>query len=155
MAAVVLLITVFSIFIGKNSQPTYKVDNGITSDELETMDTVEVKNMNFTNSQGISFTYTGQTINDKPNGIGTGQYDNGEYNGPYINGLRSGDNATFNTSDGENAFVGTFKNDEYYKGSLTLKSGEYFEGEFRNGQPYNGSWQNADGTFNSEIINGQ
>lgn len=109
----------------------------------------------YTNSKGIGFGYVGEWANDMPNGQGTGYYNNGTYNGPYVDGLRSGENCTFNTSDGMNTYVGSFADDEYNHGVLTLNTGEYFEGDFYNGQPYNGTWYNADGSFNSDVKDGK
>lgn len=72
-----------------------------------------------------------------------------------MNGLRSGENCTYNTSDGANTFVGSFKDDEYDHGILTLSTGLYFEGNFYNGQPYNGTWYNSDGSYNSDVTEGK
>lgn len=130
-------------------------NNGQTIETQETAKIYNVMNHRFKNSQGLTFTYTGQMKNNEPNGIGTGKYANGTYSGPYSNGLRHGEDGTFKTSDGKNSYKGSFYNDKYNRGTLTLNTGVSFIGTFSNGQPFNGTWYNADGTYNSEVKNGK
>lgn len=132
---------------------TLQVDTTMT--DTAVTEVTQVTDYAFTNSQGLKFTYTGPLVNDEPNGEGTGMYANGTYSGPYSNGLRHGEDGTFKTSDGKNSYKGSFYNDKYNRGTLTLNTGESFEGTFSNGQPYNGTWYNADGTFNSNVKNGK
>lgn len=154
IAVVVLIIVLISMCKGNTSNTSIPIaDNDTIIEQTDSI--ISGQDLYVTTSKGISFYYTGQIVDSIPNGIGTGRYDNGEYNGQYVNGLREGDNGRFETYDGKNIFEGSFKNDEYEKGTLTLNTGEYFIGDFKDGQPYNGSWQNADGTFNSEVVNGK
>ena len=102
----------------------------------------------YTNSKGETFTYTGEVDeNGIPDGEGKGTYNDGEYEGEYVNGLRHG-TATYDTSDGSNHFEGTYSNDEYSKGRLTFTDdGSYFEGTFSSNEPYNGTYyDNSDNT---------
>ena len=101
--------------------------------------------------------YTGQVTEDSiagshkllPHGKGVatitgGQYSGSKYDGIFEWGNMNGE-ATYTYKNGD-TFVGTFRNNQYYKGKYTQKStGEYFEGTFKNGQPDKGSWHDKDG----------
>lgn len=93
----------------------------------------------FTDAEGVTFSYTGEVVDGKPNGTGTGIYPYGNYTGDYKNGLREG-NGKFESKDGENKYKGTFANDKYNEGKLTFPDGSYFEGTFKDGQPDKGKW---------------
>lgn len=108
----------------------------------------------FNDAEGQSFTYTGEVIDDKPNGKGTGIYSYGHYTGEYKDGLRHGQ-GNFESKDGSNKYVGSFAKDQYDTGKLTMKDGYYFEGKFKDGQPYNGNWYEKTGQFNSKVVNGK
>lgn len=115
-----------------------------------------VAGQTFKDAGGQDYTYTGEVLEGKPNGKGTGIYTYGTYTGEYKNGLRHGNNGTFESKNGSNKYKGSFKNDQYEKGKLTLTAdGSYFEGTFSKGQPYNGKWYNKDGSFNSDVVNGE
>lgn len=104
---------------------------------------------------GTTFKYTGPVdTNGRANGEGTGVYKEGIYEGEYLNDLRHGEGA-YRLNDGSNSFIGTFKNDYYDRGSMTLSDGTYFSGSFREGQPYNGSWYNAQHDLISTVKNGE
>ena len=96
----------------------------------------------FTDAEGVTFSYTGEVVDGKPNGTGTGIYPYGNYTGDYKNGLREG-NGKFESKDGENKYKGTFANDKYNEGKLTFPDGSYFEGTFKDGQPDKGKWGNG------------
>lgn len=114
-----------------------------------------VANYSFHNSKGQTFTYTGTITADSiPTGNGTGVYSNGTYKGAYSNGLRHGE-GSFDTSDGQNHFIGTFANDLYEKGTLTLADGMYFKGSFKSGNPYNGKWYTKSNKIYSTLTNGK
>lgn len=101
--------------------------------------------------------YTGQVTEDSivgshrllPHGKGVatitgGQYSGSKYDGIFEWGNMNGE-ATYTYKNGD-TFVGTFRNNQYYKGKYTQKSnGEYFEGTFKNGQPDKGTWYNKNG----------
>lgn len=107
------------------------------------------------NSKGEEFRFTGVLYADSiPNGEGTGRYADGVYTGEYVNGLRHG-KATYVTNIGDNKFEGTYKDDQYDEGKLTFTdNGYYYEGTFRNNQPYTGSYHNADGTPDGKLVKG-
>ena len=76
--------------------------------------------------------------------ITAGQYSGSRYEGIFVWGNMNGE-ATYTYKNGD-TFVGTFRNNEYYKGKYTQKSnGEYFEGTFKNGQPDKGTWRDKNG----------
>lgn len=93
----------------------------------------------FTDAEGVTFSYTGEVVDGKPNGTGTGIYPYGNYTGDYKDGLREG-NGKFESKNGENKYNGTFANDKYDEGKLTFPDGSYFEGTFKDGQPDKGKW---------------
>lgn len=77
------------------------------------------------------------TENGKPNG--------NVYTGPIEHGVFSGKDAVFKFGT-ENTFEGSFENNEYAEGKLTINStGQYFEGSFSHGDPYTGTWYDGDG----------
>jgi serine/threonine protein kinase len=106
------------------------------------------------------YEYTGPVDNnERPNGNGKAVYADGRiYEGPFVNGVRQGDNAWFQFSDG-NVYEGSFVNDEFGTGTLTShqsdSKGMYFQGTFKNDQPYTGNWYNADGSLYSRLNNGK
>ena len=145
------------------SWPKPDIDEGSVSVEelvpIKQLDTVvrqhSVANYRFHNSKGQTFTYSGTITADSiPTGSGTGVYSNGTYKGAYSNGLRHGE-GSFDTSDGQNHFVGTFANDLYEDGTLTLADGMYFKGTFKSGNPYNGKWYTNNNNVYSTLTNGK
>lgn len=101
--------------------------------------------------------YTGQVAEDSivgsdkllPHGKGVAKITGGEFAGSKYDGVfewgHMNGETTYTFTNGD-TFVGTFKNDKYYKGKYTQKSnGEYFEGIFKNGQPDKGSWYDKNG----------
>lgn len=150
-----------AVLVGSIVWGVYRRSGGTNADTTEVKtDTAsirvkEVRNMEITNSEGYTFSYTGP-LNDQnmPDGKGTGVYDNGKYTGEYSNGLRQGD-GTYETNDGKNRYKGTFYGDQYGEGTLTLADGVYFIGSFQGGQPYNGTWKNPNGSVISEVKNGK
>ena len=128
---------------------------GDTISEEESESTQTVQGASVTNSLGTSFSYTGPVNTDgEPDGEGTGVYSLGTYTGTYVNGLRQGE-GTFKTKDGSNTYSGTFVNDLYNKGKITMSDGSYFNGTFRNGQPYEGKWYDAKGNVVWKVQNGE
>lgn len=108
----------------------------------------------FKDANGKDFSYTGEVANDKPNGMGTGIYSYGTYTGEFKDGLRHGQ-GKFESKDGSNKYTGTFANDKYDTGKLTMSDGYYFDGKFKDGQPYNGKWYDENGKFDSNVVNGK
>lgn len=70
-------------------------------------DSVWVKDSKFTikesaTSYPVTFKYTGYIVNGLPNGRGNGIYKEGIYDGPYVNGVREGENCTYTYTKGPN-----------------------------------------------------
>ncbi|MCD8304737.1 MAG: hypothetical protein LUC86_07940, partial [Prevotellaceae bacterium] len=105
---------------------------------------------------GVSYKYTGDVNEDgQPEGKGRGVYEDGTYEGEYVNGCRQGE-ATFVTTGGEDKFEGLFWGDEYHEGTLTLvDDGSFFKGTFSGNEPYTGTWYNKDGSVYCKLINGK
>jgi hypothetical protein len=108
----------------------------------------------------VAYKYTGKlNANKLPDGAGKATYQDGRiYEGPFVNGIRQGSKAKFTFSDG-NVFEGSFAGDQFAKGKLTSHQsdsyGMYFVGAFHDGQPYNGTWYNKDGSKYGSIKNGK
>lgn len=99
------------------------------------------------------YVYTGPVNKDgKPNGIGEaiftpdGKPDGRSYRGPFRNGNLTGDSEAVYIFTNGDVFKGTFKNNVFEKGTITLaESGESFQGTFKDGQPSVGTWYRKDG----------
>lgn len=112
-----------------------------------------VRNMDYTNSHGVKFVYSGMTTDGIPNDtLATGEYKDGNFKGIYKNGERS--KGTYKTADGTNTFVGSFENDKYSEGRLTFDDGSYYIGTFRNDDFYTGKFYEKSGKVYSEIKQG-
>ena len=104
--------------------------------------------------------WTGAVAGGKPAGKGVLTYysddkdGRAKYEGNMHDGKRVDTDAKLTYKNG-NSFRGSFVDDKLGNGRLTLKSdGLYFTGDFRNDQPYNGTWFWNDGTVYSEVVNG-
>lgn len=124
-------------------------------------------------SEGVTFKWSGNSINGKANGYGTAiKYKNGKYEstyeGHYKNGIREGKGKFthadgtvrqgtfvngqligFGTMDSENGetYEGNFINYRMHgKGKATWGNGSTFEGYFVSDAPYTGKFTNYDGT---------
>ena len=152
---IVLSITLIFFYDSNNESDATEAILNNTTNSIQVSELAEnqpmeekLKNEKITNSKGITFEYTGDAENGMPHGYGTGIYENGKYVGQYTQGLRDG-NGSFTTSDGLNHYEGTFSNDYYGTGTLTLTNDNmYFKGRFVLGSPYDGSWYDSD---NNEI----
>lgn len=107
----------------------------------------EVTSMFFHHSLG-DCSYTGTVdANKQPHGKGVATWKSGkakEYDGQWVHGTMEGE-ATYTLSNGD-VFKGNFTSDKYSKGRYTIKaSGEYFEGTFKDGNPQEGIWYDANG----------
>lgn len=108
----------------------------------------------------LLYYWTGSLNEGQPEGEGVIEYspdDNDgrkEYKGTVTKGMRNDDSAVLTYSNGD-SYSGSFMNDNLNKGKLILKSdGMYFEGSFKDNQPYNGKWYFTDGTLYSTVTNG-
>ena len=140
MAAV--LVAIVAIWLMVPSKKGAGVPIGGSSKDSVKAQVEFVTGKAFTDAEGVTFSYTGEVVDGKPNGTGTGIYPYGNYTGDYKDGLREG-NGKFESKDGENKYKGTFANDKYNEGKLTFPDGSYFEGTFKDGQPDKGKWGNG------------
>lgn len=141
MAAV--LVAIVAIWLMVPSKKGAGVPIGGSSKDSVKAQVEYVTGKAFTDAEGVTFSYTGEVVDGKPNGTGTGIYPYGNYTGDYKDGLREG-NGKFESKDGENKYKGTFANDKYNEGKLTFPDGSYFEGTFKDGQPDKGKWHDPD-----------
>ena len=140
MAAV--LVAIVAIWLMVPSKKGAGVPIGGSSKDSVKAQVEFVTGKAFTDAEGVTFSYTGEVVDGKPNGTGTGIYPYGNYTGDYKDGLREG-NGKFESKDGENKYKGTFANDKYNEGKLTFPDGSYFEGTCKDGQPDKGKWGNG------------
>ena len=140
MAAV--LVAIVAIWLIVPSKKGAGVPIADSSKDSVTAQVEYVTGKAFTDAEGVTFSYTGEVVDGKPNGTGTGIYPYGNYTGDYKDGLREG-NGKFESKDGENKYKGTFANDKYNEGKLSFPDGSYFEGTFKDGQPDKGKWGNG------------
>ena len=140
MAAV--LVAIVAIWLMIPSKKGAGVPIGGSSKDSVIAQVEYVTGKAFTDAEGVTFSYTGEVVDGKPNGTGTGIYPYGNYTGDYKDGLREG-NGKFESKDGENKYKGTFANDKYNEGKLSFPDGSYFEGTFKDGQPDKGKWGNG------------
>ena len=140
MAAV--LVAIVAIWLMVPSKKGAGVPIGGSSKDSVKAQVEYVTGKAFTDAEGVTFSYTGEVVDGKPNGTGTGIYPYGNYTGDYKDGLREG-NGKFESKDGENKYKGTFTNDKYNEGKLSFPDGSYFEGTFKDGQPDKGKWGNG------------
>ena len=140
MAAV--LVAIVAIWLMVPSKKGAGVPIADSSKDSVTAQVEYVTGKAFTDAEGVTFSYTGEVVDGKPNGTGTGIYPYGNYTGDYKDGLREG-NGKFESKDGENKYKGTFANDKYNEGKLSFPDGSYFEGTFKDGQPDKGKWGNG------------
>lgn len=141
MAAV--LVAIVAIWLMIPSKKGAGVPIGGSSKDSVIAQVEYVTGKAFTDAEGVTFSYTGEVVDGKPNGTGTGIYPYGNYTGDYKDGLREG-NGKFESKNGENKYKGTFANDKYNEGKLTFPDGSYFEGTFKDGQPDKGKWHEPD-----------
>ncbi len=160
---IVVAVAVACIFVGV---AVYRcAESGSSSKETpveateETVDTIDIDHIadtiDYVYMDMESFIYAGPlNSDDQPEGEGKGIYDTGTYEGEYSAGCRQG-KGSFVTADGTNRFEGTFKDDRYDEGTLTyIADGSHFKGNFRNGEPYTGTWYNSDGSLYCRLVNG-
>ena len=137
-----VLVAIVAIWLMVPSKKGAGVPIGDSSKDSVTAQVEYVTGKAFTDAEGVTFSYTGEVVDGKPNGTGTGIYPYGNYTGDYKDGLREG-NGKFESKDGENKYKGTFANDKYNEGKLSFPDGSYFEGTFKDGQPDKGKWGNG------------
>ncbi len=152
VALVVGLVTFGVIALVRNS----------SSADTEVTTTKEVVNFPVTvevDGEKMSYQYSGP-INEQnmPEGVGKATYTTNvqgitsSYEGPFTNGLRNGNNATLTFSNGDK-YEGAFVDDFFEgQGKYTFgDDGSYFEGEYRKGKEYKGSWYDKKGNVLSTV----
>ncbi len=75
-----------------------------------------------------------------------------EYRGAFVHGVAEG-KATYKIQD--QTFEGTFKNNEYANGTITMSDGTFFKGSFKGGQPFNGAWYKKSGEQDAKVVDGK
>lgn len=141
-------------------------ENGIETKEV--FPTKHVEGLAITVTSGPSnmrqYAFTGDladTLGALPNGEGVAKFAKygdipaSTYKGRFVNGIcedHTGQ-ATMTFVSGDK-YVGTFKNGYYDRGKYLLSDGSYFEGSFKDGAPYNGTWYTAKGKPDGKVVNG-
>lgn len=155
-AIVALLLLVFLWF-------NFKDNNVKVEDETEkkpSIESVQVSELDYVlkgenGNADIKFHYQGEVVDGSPNGKGVGTYSEGIYEGKYNQGKREDSYAIMRLYNGD-TYHGSWANDYYNKGRYTFKeTGMYFEGEFKNGEPYNGTYFNPNGSEYVKVKNGE
>ncbi len=151
----VIVLFCFCIWYVSRSNNSY-TPSSTNTEVVAAADTfdVRVNNKRYTNSKGVTFTYSGEMLNGAPHGQGVGVYSEGTYKGNYYYGLREGQ-ATYVTTDGSNRYEGTYSNDKYNQGRLIVKDGSYYVGTFYENKPYNGTWYNQNGSVYVKVKSGR
>ena len=110
----------------------------------------------------LAYYWTGELVDGLPQGKGKIDYDMNDrdkrytYEGNVEKGVRNDTDATLQYRNG-NSYQGSFENDNFKQGRLTLKNdGVYFDGTFKDNQPWNGMWYFIqDNSIYSSVINGK
>lgn len=165
LIAAVIVITICSISkCGDDSQDS---NSSSTSQQQTTQETSlpdQVSHAEYTYQDGTIAYYWSGPVNAEgmPEGDGKLEYPDNDpegrlcYEGYVKNGLRhSVENSVLTFKDGQK-YVGSFSDDHFVKGVLTLDSaGLYFSGFFENDEPFNGAWfRLPDNKKCSEVKNG-
>lgn len=136
-------------FIINNSNSNTKPDlpDVVKVDTINKNVVVEVNDSLCINDFLGEYHYTGPIdVNKLPNGKGKAVFDNGDmYQGEFIHGKFEG-HATYLFAIGDR-FVGIFKDNNLYQGTITKGNGDYFRGFFKDGQAdlSTGKWVNSHG----------
>ena len=104
-------------------------------------------------------TFTGEVSNGQPHGSGILTYLNDNvkdrYEGNLTNGLRVDSAASLYYKNGD-VYRGGFEEDHFTIGIYYVKeSGEYFQGKFKNDQPWNGVWYDESNNVLSRVEKGE
>ena len=123
----------------------------------EVKDSVEVTTIYDSQGQPI-MTFSGQVVQGQPQGNGVLTYLTDKvkdrYEGVIKDGLREDSAAVLYFKNGD-VFRGAFEQDHFVIGAYYVKeTGEYFQGKFKNDQPWNGVWYDAQHNVISRVDNG-
>lgn len=153
---------------GETDVPVKPNDSTALTDKAQAPAMKHVEGLAITVTSGPSnmrqYAFTGDladTLGALPNGEGVAKFAKygdipaSTYKGRFVNGIcedHTGQ-ATMTFVSGDK-YVGTFKNGYYDRGKYLLSDGSYFEGSFKDGAPYNGTWYNAQGKPDGKVVNG-
>lgn len=161
LSVAIMCLSLIIIFIGvaiqKESIPNESI---ITSDTLNKSSNVVEKStsypVSFTDEGNKSFSFEGTLYDNGDPKKGTAKYEDGRtYKGSFVNKLPDGEYGIMTQKNGD-VYEGSFSKGFYKKGRYTSKSdGYYFEGTFKEGNPYNGTWSSPNGEVDTKIINGK
>lgn len=129
--------------------------------EPETKPLKHVVDMLIKLPDGSEYKYTGDlvdTLGALPNGKGeaTFEKDGTTYEGNFVNGIceDTTGKATLTYESGDK-YTGTFKGGNFDEGRYDYVAEKcYFVGTFKDGNPYNGTWYNDDGSLSAHVVNG-
>lgn len=158
---VIVFIVVSVIRRNNNVDDQNDKDSAVVTDEIEPSSGM-VTDFPIGNDSTTFYYWTGEIIDYKPNGIGKIRYLDSDKDGRYtyegnvIHGIRDDAKATLHYRNG-NSFVGSFFKDNFKQGCLTLKNdGVYFDGTFKDNQPWNGKWYFIqDNSLYSTVVDGK
>ena len=110
---------------------------------------------------GSEYKYTGElvdTLGALPNDKGKAKFekDGSTYEGNFVNGIceDTTGKATMTYASGDK-YTGTFKGGNFNEGRYDYVAEKcYFVGTFKDGNPYNGTWYNDDGSLSAHVVNG-
>ena len=128
-----------------------------THTETTTPDSLAVSTIYDAKGQAV-MSFSGEVSNGQPQGSGTLSYLNDDvkekYEGNLTNGLREDSAASLYYKNGD-VYRGGFEKDHFTIGIYYVKeSGEYFQGKFKNDQPWNGVWYDEHNNVISRVENG-
>ena len=159
IAAVVLVILTIVLMVKcVGSEGTDVDDSGVAINRVSNV-SYEITYYDDNGKSCITkFTYTGSTDKGKPNGMGKGEYDDGEYNGKYKDGMWQDENGTYTFTSGPDSgdtFTGQFEKNMFRKGEYYDNSTDQkFKGSFQNNKPYDGEWVDKDGNHVATVRTG-
>lgn len=159
LVAVGIIVGVIMLLPSKDQPAANPVADNVEA--LKKLVPDSVTNKAYKNDVLGEYLYTGPVDKDgMPNGVGKAVFiKNGQpngkmsYTGPFVHGIFEGNDVVFYRPKGD-CFKGSFKNNKYDKGVLTLVSdGSYFRGSFSNAQPESGTWYDNNGNILYDIGN--
>lgn len=165
LVAVVVIAVAFSMSGGSDNSgiQVFGADSGAIVDSIEIVDDVAlVSAMTYEPEVFGPMNYSGEVAVDSvgnkvPNGNGSfevtaGDYKGIKYDGQILNGHLEGEGKYVTPIGG--VYQGTFKNNDIIKGKCTRTDGQYFEGTFRDSEPYTGTWYTPGGEVIQRLNNG-
>lgn len=143
-----------------DTEPAVAVSDSLTMKQVENLPITVTSGPN----NMRQYSYTGElvdTLGALPNGKGIAKFAKygdipaSTYHGQFVNGVCEDHTgkATM-TFDSGDKYIGTFEDGYYVQGKYILSDGSYFEGIFKEGSPYNGTWYNAQGKADGKVVNG-